>query len=48
MGDAEANPEDLVGGEEWGPLPRKNDFFRLKWRALVNFERYFFSGGGLH
>ena len=29
MGDAEANPEDLVGGEEWGTFPEKNDFWTI-------------------
>ena len=39
MGDAEANPEGLVGGEEWCPLRRglgllPINIFRLKWRVL--------------
>jgi len=35
---------EVVGGDV--PVPqKKNDFFRLKWRVLVNFERYFLNVG---
>ena len=27
--------------DQGDPLTIKNDFFRLKWRVLVNFERHF-------
>ena len=49
----EADPEGFVWSEEWvestggGVLVRglalypEKSIFRLKWRALVNFERYF-------
>ena len=45
VGDAEANPEGLVGGEDWGPtgkgsrgysLRREKDFCP-KWHASVSY-----------
>jgi len=33
--------ESVMGLGPSGPLSRKSDFFRLTWRLLVNFERYF-------
>lgn len=36
LGVSAADPEGLGGRHEWPP-PRKNDFFHLKWRVLVNY-----------
>jgi len=46
LGDAEADPEGLDGGEGWSPLgkgtlaPEKKLIFYLKWRVFENSERH--------
>jgi len=55
LGDADQDPEGLVGGEEWGPLEEgslsgrwpspspEKNDFFARDGILVNFQRYFFK-----